>query len=174
MKIDVSDLLKEVGSELKVEAVEEFSFPEEDIKLCSPVTVKLKLVNTGQTVLVTGSLKARVMMSCGRCLKEFEHPVDIKIEEEYCKSGSQAAEDEWEEEDGEREVELKDKDFVFEISEQNVLDLDEAIRQNIIVSLPIKAICSKDCKVPVLKKESKKVLDPRLAKLKEINITGGK
>lgn len=172
MKIDISDLLKEVGSELKVEAVEEFTFEGDDIKLCSPVTVKLKLVNTGHAVLVTGSLKARVSSSCGRCLKEFEHPVDIKIEEEYAKPGAQEEDDEWE--DDKCEVELKDTDFVFEISEQNIIDLDEAIRQNIIVSLPIKAVCSKDCKIPILKKERKKVIDPRLAKLKEIRLIGGK
>lgn len=174
MKIDVSDLLKSFGAELKIDRSETLSFPpiggadkEESLNLTSPVQVKLKLTNTGDTVLVSGTLKTTIELSCCRCLKEFDHPVNIKIEEEYSKKKSAlpGSKDE--------EIELKEKDFVFEIGEDNIIDLDEAIRQNIIVSLPIKPLCSKFCKVAAPAKENKKSVDPRLAKLKSFKILGG-
>ena len=168
MKIDVSNLLKQVGATHKVEGSEALSFKEDDLKLSSPVRVKLKLVNTGRTVLITGLLKTTVRLGCCRCLKEFDYPINIKIEEEYSKKhfSSQNIKE------GE-EAELKEKDLVFEIGEDNVIDLDEAIRQNIIVALPIKPLFSKLCRgLPEAKEAKKKSMDPRLAKLKEFKNAG--
>jgi len=176
MKIDVTDLLKSFGAEIKLDRSETLSFPsvgdadkEDRLNLTSPVHVKLKLMNTGGTILVSGTLKTTVRMSCSRCLKGFDLPVDIKIEEEYSKRQvpprtGKAGE----------EIELKEKDFVFEIGEDNIIDLGEAIRQNIMVNLPIKPICNKACKLPEIVKDKKNVADPRLAKLAEIKLTGGK
>ena len=176
MKIDVTDLLKSFGAELKIDRSETLSFPpvseadkEDRLILTSPVNVKLKLMNTGGAVLVFGTLKTTVKLSCCRCLKDFDFPVSIKIEEEYSKRKpvllvKKAGE----------EIELKEKDFFFEIGEDNIIDLDEAIRQNIIVDLPIKPICNKACKLPELVKDKKKDTDPRLAKLATIKLIGGK
>ena len=176
MKIDVTDLLKSFGAELKLDRSETLSFPplgdadkEDRLVLTSPVSVKVKLTNTGRSVLVSGTLKTTVRMTCSRCLKNFDLPVILSIEEEYSKSApviriKKAGE----------EIELKEKDFVFEIGEDNIIDLGEAIRQNVIVSLPIKPICNKACKLPETVKDKKKDIDPRLAKLAAIKLTGGK
>ena len=177
MKIDVSDLLKEVGAELKIDISETLSFPpvseadkEDSLNLTSPVQVKLKLMNTGETVLVSGMLKTKVKLCCCRCLKDFDYLVNINIEEEYSKRKPSLKSVKSKGE----EIELTEKDFVFEIDEDNMIDLDEAIRQNIIVNLPIKPICDKACKLPETVKDKKKDIDPRLAKLATIKLTGGK
>jgi len=176
MKIDVTDLLKSFGAVLKIDRSETLSFPpigdadkEDRLNLTSPVHVKLKLMNTGGTVLVSGTLKTTVRMICSRCLKIFDLPISLSIEEEYSKRQSpprvgKAGE----------EIELKEKDFVFEIGEDNIIDLDEAVRQNILVDLPIKPVCNKACKLPEIVKDRKKDVDPRLAKLATLKLTGGK
>jgi len=173
MKIDVSDLLKEVGAEYKIDISETLSFPpvseadkEDRLNLTSPVHVKLKLMNTGNTVLVAGTLKTTVRLSCCRCLKEFDLPVSLKLDEEYAKAkaGGQAQKNKG------GEIQLSDNDFVFEIGKDNIIDLDEAIRQNIIVNLPIKPVCNKACKLPETVKDKKNVADPRLAKLASIKL----
>jgi uncharacterized protein len=172
MKIDVTDLLKSLGEVLKVEAEEKISLNDEDIALTSPVSIKLKLVNTGGRVLVTGKLVTTAKMECGRCLKKFDMPVDIYVEEEYVKSLENSQCDSENEECV--EIELKDKDMALEIDKNNIIDLDEAIRQNILVSLPIKPLCSRSCKLPDVSSGKSKKTDPRLEKLKTLKITGGK
>jgi uncharacterized protein len=169
MKIDVSDLLKSLGAELKVRDSEKLSLKEDNVILSSPVSVDLKLVNTGMTVLVTGSLRTTVRQSCCRCLKEFDQPLEVEIEEEYAKK--QPFDGKSEKDDFE-EVELDEKDFVFEIDEKNIIDIDEAIRQDIILALPIKPLCNKACKVPQIEKRASKKVDPRLEKLSELKIGG--
>jgi len=174
MKIDVSDLLKHVGAKLKIEECEELSFREDELNLASPVSAKLELVNTGRTILITGDLKAKVRLECCRCLKEFECPVSLKIEEEYEKPKSAALARNEQNSSEEEEIRLNEKDFVFQIGENNVIDLDEAIRQNIIIALPIKLLCNKACKgIEVERAAVKKKIDPRLAKLKEIMKNAG-
>lgn len=171
MKIDVTDLLKSVGSELKINKIESLVFPADDAKdedalvLMSPVQVKLKLTNTGDTILVSGTIKTDLKLCCCRCLKDFKYPVSIKIEEEYSKKSPVFR-------TKIKEVELKEKDFVFEIGGNNVIDLDEAIRQNLIVNIPIKPICSKTCKIEGISAEKGKSIDPRLIKLKSLKIKG--
>jgi uncharacterized protein len=168
MKIDVSELLKDFGAVLRIDESGTFDFKEDNLKLSSPVEVKLKLTNTGETVLVSGTLKTSAKLTCCRCCKEFEYPVNIRIDEEYAKKGAGSDPEDKE------ELELKDKDFVFEMNENNIIDLDEAVRQNIIVSLPIKPLCKKSCKLAVPSEGTKKKIDPRLAKLAAIKLTGGK
>lgn len=171
MKIDVTDLLKSVGSELKINKIESLVFPADDAKdedalvLMSPVQVKLKLTNTGETILVSGTIKTDLELCCCRCLKDFKYPVNIKIEEEYGKKSPVIK-------TKIKEIELKEKDFIFEIGGNNIIDLDEAIRQNLIVNIPIKPICSKTCKVEEISAEKGKSIDPRLIKLKSLKIKG--
>jgi len=174
MKIDVSDLLKSFGTELKVDKSEKLDLQDENLALSSPVQVKLKLINTGRTVLVTGTLKTNVKMTCCRCLKEFDQPVSIDFDEEYAKKHTTREMKEESTEDEEEGVEIKDEDMVFEISEDNMIDLSEAIRQNIIVSLPIKPLCDKACKgIKLELPKKKRSVDPRLEKLKQFKKAGG-
>jgi uncharacterized protein len=166
VKIDVSDLLKSVGAELEVEKSEKLDFGS-DLTLSSPVKVNLKLINTGGTVLVTGTINTTVKLNCSRCLKQFDQPIILKIEEEYAKKG-QARDLEEEDESDDEGLELKDDDFVFEISEENLIDIGEAIRQNVLVSLPVKPLCTKNCiGIKVAEAPKQKKIDPRLEKLKE-------
>ncbi len=168
MKIDVSEVLKAIGNEIKIEESEKISFPQDDLTLSKPVKVKLNLVNTGRTLLLRGNIKTAVRLSCCRCLKEFDCPISIDIEEEFSrkatktKSGGKKS-------SGKKidEVELKEEDFIFKIDNDNTIDLSETIRQNLLTSLPIKPLCSKNCKGLVGEKQKQKKVDPRLAKLKD-------
>lgn len=174
MKTDVSDLLKHVGAKLKINGNEELSFKEDGLNLVSPVTAKLELVNTGRTILVTGDIKAKVRLECCRCLKEFDCPVSLKMEEQYRKPRNMALARNEQNRTKEEEVELKEKDFIFEIDENNIIDMDEAIRQNILIALPIKPLCDKACRgIEIGLPAEKKKIDPRLAKLKEIMKNAG-
>jgi len=161
MKIDVSDLINKTGNEAKIRESENLKFPEEELKLSGPVDVDVKLVSTGSSILVTGKVRARISQVCVRCLKEFESDVVIDLEEEYSKARKRNRDRE--------EVELKDDDFVFLIGDDDTIDLTEAIRQNLLVSLPIKPLCGRECAGIKTKPAKKsKAVDPRLAKLKDM------
>jgi uncharacterized protein len=138
VKIDLTELLCKVGNEAEVEQSEKISFPEDDLSLTKPIKIRLHLVNTGTSVLVKGNAETEAELECSRCLKTFKRPLSVKIEEEFLryrpeyKSGGG--------------IELKEEDFVYPIEKDNTIDLTEVIRQDLLLAIPIKILCSPDCK----------------------------
>ena len=147
MKADVGELLKHIGNEADLRREEKLSWPQDGLELCAPVKALLHLVNTGEGILVTGTLETKTALTCSRCGKGFAANFKVSIEEQYCREASD--------------------EMVFPISSDNFIDLSEAVRQNLLASLPIQTICSKDCRLPE-GAEKRKAPDPRLEKLKEV------
>ena len=91
-----------------------------------------------ESVHVRGHLDARLKLECGRCLEPFEMDLDQDLELFFL---SHVA-DQVEEED---EVELSDHDMVVAYYRDNRLDLGEAVREQILLGLPLKGLCRQDC-----------------------------
>ncbi len=99
-----------------------------------PIQGEIKLMRTNRSILVSGKLHTVVKSVCSRCLETFEYPLVIELEEEFFPAKSS----------GFSTVESEETED-FTIGEDNVLDLSEAVRQNILVNLPIKPLCRPDC-----------------------------
>jgi len=138
VKIDLTELLRRVGNEADINIEEKVSFPEDGLTLTQPVKANVHLVNTGGSVWLSGTLEAEAELECSRCLKKIKTPLSVKLEEEYSNHPPQAA--------AKKEIELGEKDFVFPIGKDNSLDLDETIRQNLLLALPISTVCKPACK----------------------------
>ena len=101
-------------------------------------TVRLLRINRG--ILAAGNVTADVVLECSRCLIPFERRVRAEFEEEFRPSvdvNSGAPIDTL--------LEGEDEDDFFNISANHILDLSEATRQAILVSLPPYPVCRPDC-----------------------------
>lgn len=133
MQINVAQLLKEpVGATRKhtvdvILALDDCEYP---------VKGDVTLTQTGRKVLVQGKLIATADLACGRCLKPFTCTLPLQIEEEYYPTI-----------DINTGVKLPapDDPGAFKIDEHHILDLSEAIRQYIVMALPMKPLCQEDC-----------------------------
>jgi uncharacterized protein len=137
VRIDLTELLREDGNEAEIEQTEKTDFSGDDLKLTAPVQVNLHLVNTGVSVLLSGRAKTEAELECSRCLKSFKTPLSVEFEEEFVKNPFVHRQG---------EVELKKADFVSPIDQDNSIDLTELVRQELILALPIKTLCSEKCK----------------------------
>jgi uncharacterized protein len=140
VKIDLKELLRQVGNEADICEEAEVSFPEDGLNLTRPVKIDLHLVNTGASVWVSGTLATEIELECSRCLKKFKRSLATKVEEEYIKGPFPSPPKK------SKELELKAEDFVYPIGPDNLLDLGETIRQNLMLALPIKTLCREACK----------------------------
>lgn len=140
MKLDLKELLRKVGNEAHIQREEKMNFAEDHLILTKPVKINLHLTNTGTSVMAEGTFETEVEQECSRCLKIFKMPLTAQIEEEYSKSLPTFY-------PNLKEVELKENDFVYPIDEDDTLDLDEIVRQNLILALPIKPLCPQDSNV---------------------------
>lgn len=96
---------------------------------------KVELLRIHRGILVRGRFDAEVEVSCSRCLTPFKCPLILNIEEEFLPTIDINS--------GVR-LEVQDEGF-FIIDERHILDLTEAVRQYILMAVPMKPLCREDC-----------------------------
>jgi uncharacterized protein len=152
-----------------------------------PSTLRASLKKLSGGVLLQGSLDAQVTAPCKRCLKDvtLEVPVAFTLNlvpEALARGEDVGGEEETAEEkaQGERagSFELEDADEV--IFDGKTIDLDPIVREQVLLALPMSAVCREDCKglcaqcgQNLNEKQcgcEKKVIDPRLAPLMNIKL----
>ena len=162
MIINFSDLLskrnrkKQISLSFKLEPLE---FEGEEIRAIEDVKVEGVATSNEDVIVVNGSIKTKLQLTCSRCLDTFIYPIDIDIEERFTNN-----------------KELEDQEIMF--VDGDTLDITEIIENSIISTLPIKRLCKEDCKGLCSQcGENKNVencscldydVDVRLAKLREL------
>jgi uncharacterized protein len=138
VKIDLTELMRTVGNEADIRREARVNFTEDGLALTKPVKVSLHLINTGPSVLIDGTVETEAEVECSRCGKRFKSPLTAKLDEEYSRDIPEPAFKKG------KEIELKEKDFVYPIGKDNTLDLDEILRQNLLLALPIQTLCEEE------------------------------
>lgn len=168
--IDVSDLLKERGAERRLTLegnIPELLEGEVVITLDSPIELDLTLTNVEDKILAKGTLETRAKLDCSRCLKEFGYPVHASFSELFVKPSAF------------EEVGYEDAEDRMALSiEDDKIDLTSLAEQTVLLSLPMKPLCTEVCKglCPVCGKDlniephthEDEKTDPRLAPLKKL------
>ncbi len=142
MKIDLTELLREVGNEAEVDSAIEgktVSDPEANLVLAQPVKLNLHLINTGDSILVKGTIETQAEVECSRCLKKVDLPLKVMLDEEFSRNLTGIPQNK----KGDRE--LRNADFVCPIEKDNSIDTSEIVRQNLMLAIPIKNLCRPDC-----------------------------
>ena len=134
MIIDVSQQLKlPVGSTSRYGIDETIDSPEgEEVVIQGEVS----LLRTDRGILMTGTLNTRIKAVCSRCLGAFDQSLALKLEEEFLPvvDPTTGASLPW-----------SGEDCAFVIDANQEIDLGEVVRQYILLVLPMKPLCRKDC-----------------------------
>lgn len=151
MIIDLSDFksaesIREVKREVSLES---FEFRHREVKIPEKFEINIEIYNTEDSFVITGSLTGNIRLECSRCLELFTYPVDVKLEAEIDKNN---------------------------IDDLERVDLIPVIKENILLAIPIKPLCSEECKglCPQCGQNLNRgecdcdteTVDPRLAELK--------
>jgi uncharacterized protein len=139
VKLDLTDIAHNPGSYAEL-AIDVTLKEVEGMTLTAPVRGKLIASSTGQVLLLEGAADTEVEMVCFRCGETYRQPVHAEFQEDFVvhppQQHGQAAL--IEEEDVAPEGRL-----FFEGTLD--LNLEELLRQSILVALPLKPLCSDDC-----------------------------
>jgi uncharacterized protein len=139
MIYNVAQLLKaQVGATQIVELdnADELNLEDESVKLAGPISGRLRMRRTNQGILVDGPVEVSVELTCVRCLEPFTLHISFDLEEQYYPTidvvtGLSLPE--------------SDDELIFPIDQNHQLDLREALRQNLLLALPMQPICKEDC-----------------------------
>lgn len=129
MNIDISSVLGKKGGQMNFSLCENIENKADYPNITAfdgPVEIKGTVTNTAGSLSVEADGFANIVLPCDRCGKEVKTEVDFFLEEVYVASGNASEED--------------------ESYSGNTITLDGAVKKSILSSLPMKVLCSEDCK----------------------------
>lgn len=154
MKLNVMNLRKEPGLEESFQFVLDKVEAIDRINFTKPINVTGKVINSGNEFVLMGHITTEAKTECSRCLDMVTLSLDFDFKETY------------------------EYDADSDVIQDGLLDLDQVIRENLYINIPMRVVCSEDCPglCPVCGRNLKEGqcscenenIDPRLAVLKRL------
>lgn len=135
MKIEVASIRKAPGETRNYEFREEipaFEVGGTQVSFDEPAIIHLNVTNTGVSLSLKGEISGTLNLNCSRCLEPFRYNLATAFEEQYRHITETG--------DGEND------ELNYQVYEENTIDLTDVIRENIIIAMPMKNICTPGCK----------------------------
>ena len=130
MKVNISEISKINGASLNIEFNEtlpDLGCVEDGYIFDKPIGFKGQIENVNGVLILDGHLKVDYIAKCYRCLRDVDRKIDIGIRDEFISS-------------------KKATDNDFYIYSGNFVELDRVLKDNIILNLPMRQVCTKECK----------------------------
>jgi len=103
----------------------------------APVELEFDLHKDKNRFRVVGRARTELELSCSRCLEPFRLPVDAALDLRYLPA-SELSEAE--------EQEVGDEDAETSYYRDDVIDLNDLLREQFYLALPMKPLCSETCR----------------------------
>ncbi len=138
MRIEVENLNEKAEAFSHSYAPGEVDLGEDGARLVSAAEVQGSASRRGEEVRVRGSMRTEVEVLCDRCLAPSRAPLDVEFDTRFIPPSSAATADE--------NVELLSEDMGLAAFEGDAVDLDELVREQILLALPTRSLCREDCR----------------------------
>jgi uncharacterized protein len=110
----------------------------ESASLSAEARVAGRASRRGEEIRVRGKIEAGVEVACDRCLAPVAVPLEVEFETAFIPQARAAAAAE--------NVELHAEDMGLDAFEGDAIDLDELVREQILLALPTRHLCGEECK----------------------------
>ena len=108
-------------------------------RIVGPVHLDFDIHKDHERFRLEGTVRAELELPCSRCLEPFRMPVDATFSLRYLPASAMTNAN-----DQEREVEAEDLETSYYHDDQ--IDLNELLREQFYLALPMKPLCREDCK----------------------------
>lgn len=137
MRIELENLEGGKGGFAHVYQPDDLNPLDERIRLVEPVAVKGNVKLARALVQVNGHIDTRAQVECDRCLQPVELPVNADFALEYI-TGSDYESSE--------AAELTDEEMSVSVFDGEAIDVDEIVKEQILLAVPTRMLCREDCK----------------------------
>lgn len=135
MQINVSQLLQEPIGATRDYIIDDTVDIVDSSRACH-IRGQCRLLRTQRSILATCKFTTETELTCSRCLSLFLYPLTLKFEEEYMPTVDVATG---------VPVSLPDEPGLFTIDAHHIIDLTEAVRQYLLLAVPMKPLCRNEC-----------------------------
>jgi len=175
MRVDVVSLAGKGGLFAHNYAAGELVLNDERVSLAEPAVISGRIIRKDGKVVVQGRIRAVARFECDRCLNPLTLPIDTEFSVEYVTVEVYEALE---------AAELTEEDLALSVFDGEFIDVDEIVREQVLLAVPSHAMCSENCKglCPICGadlnvttctcQESK--IDPRWRELEKLKLVNGK
>ena len=115
-----------------------FDPQDSEFRVVAPAELVLDIQKLGKDAFaVSGRVTTRLEVECSRCAEPVEIPVDATFDLRYVPHEQNV---------GEGELEVGDDDLTTAFYREGLLDLTELLREQFVLALPMKPLCTEDCR----------------------------
>jgi uncharacterized protein len=137
VRIELENLEGGKGDFAHVYQPDELNPVDERVRLTAPAAVTGKVRLSGNEVFVSGHVDTRAQIECDRCLQPVEAPVSADFTLDYI-TGSEYESSEV--------AELTEAEMSVAVFDGEGLDVDEIVKEQILLAVPTRMLCREDCK----------------------------
>jgi len=138
MLIEVENLTAAASPFAKTYAPGEVELDEEGARLASDATVEGSAMRKGDEVRLRGKISAEVEVGCDRCVAAVRFPLEVEFDAAFIPREKAA--------DVTENVELMTDDMGLATFDGGAVDLDDLVREQILLAIPSRRLCREDCK----------------------------
>jgi uncharacterized protein len=110
---------------------------EADFTIAAPVALAFEIFKDKSTFRLVGTTKTTLEVPCSRCLEPMIVPVDSTFDLRYQPHTANT---------GEGEQEIEEDDLTTAFYQNDEIDLEQLMREQFYLALPMKPLCTPDCK----------------------------
>ncbi|NLO89293.1 MAG: DUF177 domain-containing protein [Clostridia bacterium] len=140
MELNIANISEKKGAHLFFNFSEKLSplvIGGEEIEFDGPILVEGTATNVGKgKILVEGKINTKIMVNCSRCLKPVCINMDTEFKKEFVKKSVL----------NEPSYHKLYEDEEIRTYEGDKLNLLNEVLENVILNIPMKALCSPDCR----------------------------
>jgi uncharacterized protein len=141
MRLELSHIRQPETNYQKVLQPADLAAGEEDYRVTAPVDLRMVIHKDHDRFRLVGTVKTALELQCSRCLEPFILPVDREFDLRYLPAGATEPEP-----DDDEEIEVEDDDVAVTFYRDEQIDLNELLREQFYLALPMKPLCKDDCK----------------------------
>jgi len=135
MLLDLSRIRTPLERYEKVYQADAFP-PDDSFRVAAPVDLAFDIRKDKQQFQLSGRVQTVLELPCSRCLEPFTRPVDAEFDLRYLPQTLNASAD---------EHEIQEDDLSTAFYEDDQIDLGQLMREQFLLSLPMKPLCSDAC-----------------------------
>ena len=106
-------------------------------EIVAPVELTFDLDKKGDRYRLLGQVRTKLELACSRCVDPFVVLIDSAFDLDYRPQAANT---------GEGELEVEDDDLSTAYYEDDAIDLDQLIREQLYLALPMKPLCTETCR----------------------------
>ncbi len=137
MQLDLTRYRQPLGHFSRTFAPGEVAEPGDAYRIAAPVELDFDIHKDKAKFRLDGTLRTELELPCSRCLEPFRLPVEAPFDLTYLPASEMSTE---------HERELQDEDVETSYYRDDQIDLNELMREQFYLTLPMKPLCREDCK----------------------------